>query len=364
MIYHRLFAVLAVVGCAADPQPLGDLPTYEAWAAEEVLAEEVVGVDHVVQLSTGVLAFVEPWDYHLTLVDPVTHSVQRLGRQGGGAGEFTAFPEPLARLSGDTLLVIERLPRRFTLYRGSELIRAGHLPGLPPGLSWLDAKVRGDRNGNLYVIFSSVARPVLGKAYTLPILRTRIEPPRFDTVSWLDVPPVYDFPIKGKVDAGVIGPLELSPTNTADVSRDGNIWLVYPGRQQVLVVSAAGDTTEGPPWGLTEIPVSQADRDSVFHRWEHHPGYGGAQWEFADMRAVTTHSIVNPAGEVWLRLDAARRGETAYLVINEQGVPYRRVLFRGGTEVVGFGDQDVYSIREDEDGIATLYRAPLDTTGQ
>lgn len=355
---------MAIAGCAADSQPFEDLPTFETWAAEEVLVEDVVGVDHVVQLSTGVLAFLEPWDYHLTFVDPATLSVQRFGRQGGGPGEFTTFPKHVVRLGGDTLMVIEPVSRRFTLYRGSDFIRVGHLPGLPPGLWPVKAKVRGDGHGNLYWIFRGIGRPVPGEAYTLPILRMQLEPLHIDTVAWLDVQPVYQFPVKGKTDSWVGGPLSLFPTNTAGVSRNGDVWLVYPGRQQVVRVTAKGDMTEGPAWGLEEVPVSKADRDSVFRRWEHHPGYGGAQWEFADMRAVTTHAIVNPAGDVWLRLDTATRGVTAYLVINDRGIPYRRVLFRAGTEVVGFGDRDVYSIREDEDGIATLYSAPLDTTGQ
>jgi len=79
-------------------------------------------------------------------------------------------PKHVVRLSGDTLLVVEPVSRRFTLYSDTNLIRVGHLRELPAGLWWVNAKIRSDDAGNVCLMFRAIGRAVFGKQYQVPIL--------------------------------------------------------------------------------------------------------------------------------------------------------------------------------------------------
>jgi hypothetical protein len=95
-------------------------------------SEPFFRIERIVPLSGGGFAVASRSSPSLTILDSRGHVLRRLGRQGGGPGEFTAI-SGLHLLPPDTLIVFDLVKRRLTTYTVSgDLVDVVQLAE-PPG---------------------------------------------------------------------------------------------------------------------------------------------------------------------------------------------------------------------------------------
>lgn len=337
--------------CHAEPSPAAiGRPSN----ASEHLTDGVSGVSRVVELPDGRLAMVDLVGPALVIFDPTTGTRIRSGRRGDGPGEFR-HPQPVLLLYPDTIAIAERLSRRLHLFTlDGAFVRDASMPAGP---FYVTATVFSDTTGTLIIINQGdLGREAAGEQVdSIAIMRGRPDGQEADLIwslgvqSWRRVPK--------EVGETLLRPV-FGDTDASGVAADGRVFRVSAARQMLQVWQDGVVRDLGQAWGLSRMPITTADRDSVTLAMNAIPFYRGVKPPFAAQRAVIGRVHVAFDGEVWVELTAPRDGKLVYRVIQSDGHHRYDVALPAGTAVIGFGRAHVFLRRTTDDEEGELLRAP------
>lgn len=281
----------------------------------------------------------------------------RFGRRGPGPGEFQN-PGPLLPLYPDTLGVPELLGRRLHLFAADgRFVRTARLPGGP---FYVTAMTFGDGRGWIYVVNEGTGRQDLeAPVESIGVMRGRPDDRLADSIWSLGVTPRQA--VAQDAGAALMRPV-FGDEDVLAVSTSGRVIRASPALQQFVEWVDGDEIPLGTTWGLAQVPVSSAERDSIQTCWEQMPPYRGIRVPFARAKTVSEGLLVAPDGEIWLRLTARSEGRIAYRVFRADGTPRLIAVTGTGTEIVGLGGEFVYLLRQTADELGILLRAPRPST--
>jgi hypothetical protein len=323
-------------------------------SATERIIEDLNGISDVVQLPNGVIVFGEVYENRLVYLTLNPHSVQHVGREGRGPGEFLRI-DGVLKLRADTIAVLDVISRRLSVFDGQgHFVRAVSLRTPPDGSMWLDCTFYSDSLGSVYAVpTKDRSRHRFSNALdTLPILRLSTDGTTSDQVWAIEVRAPQWFPMSNghvRTRTPFTAPLVIG------VADNGAILATTWDGRALVARSAEGLVTRTPPFGLSQRKVTKAERDSFTTWFTSRATYSGAQFEFPEERASFDHGQISPKGEVWLRSTESIEGRTTYIVVDAAGRVKGKVLVPVGGQIVGFGSRTQFVSIVNSTGNSDLY---------
>lgn len=334
----------------------------------------------------------DPRDKVVQLVDLVSGSMVKVGREGSGPGEYS-LPMALVGLPDGSTLLFDMIGRRFLT------ISADGKPGAildmprPPaattatngaGPVGLLAGIRSiggyDARGRVYFEGSAFTTDG-GTADSVPIMRWDRVKPTFDTVGFRRQPAGSTIRSGGpnNVQIRMGGGKRFTPTEAWGVTADGSVVRVFPEPYRVAWLTSPTQAKMGPVIPYTPMKVTEAEKKSIIGAQARNPGLvvrvGGGPGggggggggpinlpppEFMDTKPPYDGANavqVAPDGEVWvLRTRPFEDKIPSYDVFDRTGALVKKVSLNPKSRVVGFGKGTVYVARTDEDDLQYLQR--------
>ncbi len=343
------------------------------------------------ELPDGRVVVIDTREKSVQVVDFTKGRLHKLGRVGGGPGEF-GLPSSLHALPGDTSAIFDPLNSRFLLItpkgevgdimRTSASAAAGKRGG-PVTVTisqprYVDARGRFYRLGDdIQMIDGAPAIPD-----SLPILRLDRLTYTTDTLGYVRQPKTALTSSEGQ------GDMQVS-MGVANPFAAGEEWFVTPdGRVGILRTQPyrmdwiAPSKVSGPAIPTPRLKLSEAHKQqwrasrSATTLVVMNSGTGGqgpreavgvrmpepTDWpEYLPPFLRSGQSIfVAPDGRVWVaRTREAKDNTPSYDVFDASGKVALRVALAPRTRVIGFGRGVVYTLRSDEDDLQYLQRHRL-----
>jgi hypothetical protein len=361
---------------------------------EAETSESFTRIAAIRELPNGKVLVADPQDKVVQLVDFVSGSIGKVGREGSGPGEY-ALPMTLIGLPDGSTLVQDLLNRRFLIVTAEgkpagflELPRppsSGAANGPGAGLVLGGLQMRGsDSKGWLYFEGSPLLAPGAPPTDSVPLLRWDRVHPKFDTLGYLKLP------AGGMQASGGGGRFEVRmgaqkvfvPAEAWAVAADGRIARVQPNPYRVLWLDVSRKLSAGPVQPYSPIRVTEADKELVREARKRNRGIaiafgpGGRsvapppsagqlpEPEFEETMPPFEGGpgrggsvLATPEGEVWvLRTRPASDKTPSYDVFDRSGALVKKVSLNPNSRVVGFGKGTVYVVRTDEDDLQYLQR--------
>ena len=326
------------------------------------------------EVRDGRVLVVDRRDRIVMLLDFRTGKATAVGREGTGPGEFMQ-PGRLFTVSADTTAIYDGPSRRFVLvgpdgkageaYRFDLATGAGRQRGGIPRGS--DAQGRLFTEGSPYA-----AGGEMRAADSAAITRFTRGAVKGDTLAYVHLDK-ETIQIRNEPGGGV----NVSNGVKAFASRDdwvalpdGGVAVVRAANYRIDWYSPLGVHAAGPPVRIDPIPVTAADKEEAKKERlaamrSAMPRSGARTAPAAEMVGLpelrfpavkppfesgSTHA--RPNGEVWvLRSRHARDAIAVYDVFTRTGGMIGRVAFPPKTQLLGFGNGKLYTVRLDEDDL-------------
>ena len=347
------------------------------------------------ELASGKVLIADPQDKVVQLVDLVSGTVSKVGREGNGPGEY-ALPMSLVGLPDGTTLVHDILNRRFLSIGGDgkpgaflDLPRPSEASNGGPIILGGIQRVSGyDDRGRMYFSGSPFSATG-GTADSVPVLRWDRVKPTFDTVGWIKQPPNTASRTQsgGGVTVRIGNNVRFTPAEAWAVAGNGSVARVFPNPYRVVWMNGRGTPVVGATIPYTPMKVTEADKQEVIEAQKRQTpmrisiggggggavsgggGGGGGNFqppppEFAETKppfeggvGIGNSVLGTPDGEVWvLRTRPAGDKIPTYDVFDQTGNLVKKVALNPNSRVIGFGKGTVYVIRTDEDDLQYLQR--------
>ena len=335
------------------------------------------------ELRDGRVLVLDRRDRIVLLVDFQTGKATSVGREGTGPGEYTQ-PGRLFPLPADTTAIYDGPARRFVIVEPNGRMGDAFRMDAATGAARRGGGVPkySDAQGRVFTEGSAYANGELRAADSTPVMRFARDADAGDTLTYvhLDKETIQIRSLDG-------GGVSVSNGVRAFAWRDD--WVAFPDGGVAVVrvadyhvdwYSAAGVRTAGRPVATLRIAVTDADKENAKKKRlaamrgamsRSRPGGPGPGAPPPDaLRNLPEltfpafkppfemgNSFARPNGEVWvLRSRAANDRVAVYDVLTRTGGLVRRVAFPGSTEVIGFGNTMVYTVRLDDDELQYLER--------
>ena len=321
--------------------------------------EPFTNIGSVRELSDGRLVVVDAGNQSVHVVDFKTKSVEQIGGNGSGPGEYRS-PVALLPSSGDTTLLADPgNARLLAIAPNAKDVRAvtdmwpfaGGRPGtrLARGA---DARGRGYFQGRATAMRPEASGSVATDSAAL--VRSA----------------------RGSAGEDTLGYISLSPRKINMSSKDGKIqsvsilippfpsqdgWVVFPDGAVALVrandyrvdwVLPDGKRVAGRPIPFTPVRVTEADKKG---RKDPQPDWPDVKPPFA-----YANVLAGTDGNVWIpRYGSAEDKRSHFDVVDRRGAVIARVDVPNRGRIVGFGPKSIYVVRLDGDDLQYLQRFPL-----
>jgi hypothetical protein len=314
------------------------------------LVGEFTYLTSVRELADGRVLLSDPGEKRIVVADFGLNSVQQLGRNGEGPGEYR-FASRLTALGGDSTLMADPIARRWLLFSGDRVV--GNIPpGAPVVTTVSSSYVDGaDMKGHLLTI----ARHKNATDSEVVILVTRASG-RADTVARL--PP----PTPGR--AGMPPPFSAGFEH-AFLALDGWIAVLRLNPYRVDWRSPEGRWIHGAPIPVPVVRVTATEKSAYLARRRATPGVMDSPAPNLDWPAtippvpeIGTHLLTWDGKFLVSRSKTAANPGNLYDVINHGGLRERQVYLPPNESILGFGKGTVYVVVADEDGVMRLRRHP------
>jgi hypothetical protein len=348
---------------------------------EASFPEPFTSITGLRELSDGRLLIADRTERHVSLLDFGTGTIIRLGRQGGGPGEYE-IPARLLPLPGDSSLLVDfgnlRLTRITPDGRFEQSISTLHESGamiLPVG---------ADAFGRVYFTGQGSVRTTPGRrgagADSTPIIRWELDTDRFDTVAMQARTPRHSGAVRlgdGRFHAAALHSQPFTPVDAWAVAWDGRVAVARATTYRVDWTHPNGWQTQGPDVPYRPVRITDAEKEAWAERLSGSAvqmlSTGGAgrsrsfQLPKPDITDVDFPDVmppfprdaahVTPEGELWVKRSQAI-GEKQHLfdVFNSDGERIVQVWLPEGRRLVGFGRGTLYAVAVDEDDLQWLER--------
>ena len=324
-----LWLALGLAGCDRNEAPV----TFPAESGGQV--GQLGEIPNLVELPGGRLAFADPENQQLVLVDRTSGHVTRIGRAGRGPGEF-AQPYQVAR-AGNRLLVVDGAQGRivrFTL--DGEYVADSVLPrGLASGFVLApDGRALVHREDSV-----PQAEQVAGTLGWFDVQREHFSPiTRIATRRWIPVP---DGPAR-------LNAIErFGAFDGAGVAEDGTVW-VARAESQRIEWQTPGGWEHSAPLGIERIASVAAEQTVAPYRGREF------QLPMAPVKGPFSVAISGPDSEVWLQLQGRYRDSVTTLMVVPRRGEIQRFSVPAGRVLRAAGKEWLYLTYEDDDGFTIL----------
>jgi hypothetical protein len=373
---------------AASAQSRGyDLTRNPAAALDDAFTE-VTGVR---ELPGNRAIVVDRAEKNISLVDFAKHSSQKVGREGGGPGEYQLpagiFPGP-----NNTTYIPDPLLAKVHVVSPEGKIVSALLPDVSGGQGALIFPRAVDASGRLYYTGNPIFRNTNGPVNldSLPLMRWDPPSKRVDTIGWI--------PTGGTVRAsGGAGrstfSMRVTPFSPAPAwvaMPDGRVAIVRPDPYRVDFLGAGGQIARGPAIPFTPVKVGGAERDAFRKSLASSKpmmivrGSGGTSvappaafappevkdedFPATEPPFAASNVLVSPQGEIWVgRNRPANDPVPTYDIFDATGHLIGHAKLKPNSSVVGFGDGTIYVARTDPDDdlryLEKYDRATVGTSG-
>ncbi|NIP83109.1 MAG: hypothetical protein GWM90_29320 [Gemmatimonadetes bacterium] len=341
-------------------------------------------------LPDGRVVVADPLGGVLAALDVARGTLDPIGREGGGPGEWRQ-PDAVYPLPGGSTLLVDLGNARLTVLDAAGAAVETHPMALSTGAGPVGLEIitpRGtDALGRVYF----EARPRPGArgpdADSSRVKRWVPGTGSTETVAGLRPPAVRTTTSGGANDQRVsIRPIPLAPADDWAVAPDGRVAVVRAEPYRVEWIAPDGGVTRGPPVEHEPVPVGTAEKE----RWIDRLAEAGLSVGVTEENGVRTlqfrrgggprgpadlrqyewpetlpafragGAIVDGWGRVWVERYGPVNAPTVYDIFDRRGVRVRRVRLPAGQRVIGFGEDAIYAIRVDDLGLnwLELYRLP------
>jgi hypothetical protein len=329
------------------------------------------------ELDDGRVLISDALEQSLVLADFRTGAERKIGRQGGGPGEYTD-PGPLFALAGDTTLMLDMgNPRGLVIAPSGEIGRSFPLT-LGSGIPFFPRGV--DAEGRLYgePPFTIVNGQVSGSADSTVVVRWDARgSDTADTVARLATQSqnVVRMRMGGAGGGGApsiaTGAHPFAPSDGWAVAPDGRVAVVRADDYHVEWIRPDGRKTAGPTVSYTPVSIARADKEAWADRQTQarmvlrtpqgtrtmhppRPDPDKISWPDVKPPFAPRGVFVTPDGELWVeRYEAANQPET-YDVFDATGTRVTQVVLPKDRELAGFGRGTVYLVHKDSDDLEWL----------
>jgi hypothetical protein len=298
---------------------------------------ELEHIPNIVELPGDRIAFADPANQALLLVDRRTGAITRVGRPGNGPGEFIQ-PMQVERL-GERLAVFDRAQGRISFFT----LAGAHLTD-----SAIPRPLRGE-----HYSYSQDGRILMGRLDSVPQTEQVAA-----TLGWYDLASSSFVPITRVATQRWLpvpeGPPRLNgleqfgASDLAGLTPDGTVWIARADPQHVEWITQAG-WDSSPPLEIERVPSVAAEQKVERFR--------GREFRLpmAPIKGPFSRAAAGPDGEVWLELHGPHMSPTTTLmVVPPRGRGIRRYSVPAGRELRTVGERWVYFTFEDADGFTVL----------
>ncbi|MFW5947104.1 MAG: hypothetical protein ACOCUW_01315 [Gemmatimonadota bacterium] len=388
---HWIRAVTAALTLAA---PL--LPARAGLAAQEdmelrhdVTFPESFGFLQTVRpLSDGRVVVADPLGLQLAMADIHAGTLEPLGREGGGPGEWRQ-PDAVYPLPGDSTLLVDLGNTRLSVIDpDGRIVDSWPMVLESDGVGPMGMEViqpRGtDAMGRIYFQARGGMRPGGGLDSSL-VRRWTPGDEGTTRVAALRPPAVATATSGGRNDREVrMRPVPLAPQDGWAVAADGRVAVVRADPYRVEWIAPDGAVIRGPTLEVRAVEVGDAEKERYLDELEsgglavsmtdengvrsmsfRRGGAGGGRQQRASqlrdlewpetLPAVRENgAIVAPDGRLWVRRFVAAGGPTRYDIFDRAGRRVASASLPAGRRIVGFHGDRVFAVSVDELGLHWL----------
>lgn len=322
---------LAVAGCDRTAHPITPLPEPAGQVGE------LDYIPNLVELPGDRIAFADPANQALLLVDRTTATITPVGRRGKGPGEFIQ-PMAVERL-GDRLAVVDRAQSRIAYFT----LAGEHLADSVMPRPLRDGSFSYSPDGRVLMSQPDSVPLTEQTSATLgwydPVSTTFTPITRVATPRWLPVP---DGPPR-------LNSLEqFGGFDLGGLTTDGTVWVARAEPPRVEWLSPGG-WDSSPPLEIERIPTVTAEQTVERFRGR------DFRLPMAPIKGSFSAGAAGPDGEVWLQLHGPHLSPTTTLMaVPRRGVEIRRYSIPAGRELRAVGEAWLYFTYEDADGFTVL----------
>lgn len=340
-------------------------------------------------LPDGRVLIADPLGGVLAALDLRAGTMEPVGREGGGPGEWRQ-PDAVYPLPGGATLLVDLGNARLTVLDTAGRAIETHPMALASGAGPVGLEIvrpRGvDAEGRVY--FEARPRPgdrrpgadsaqvkrwVPGTEATEPVVGLRPPAVRMTTAGGADDRQV------------TVRPIPLSPADDWAVAPDGRVGVVRAEPYRVEWIEPDGGVIQGPALEYDPVAVGSAERE----RWLDEAAASGLSVNVTDENGVRNVQFsrggrrsasardyewpeslpafvpggarVDPAGRLWVQRYGPVGSPARYDVFDRAGRRVEQVRLPAGQRVIGFGEDLVFAVRVDDLGLnwLELYR-PVD----
>lgn len=380
LLRPTLVAALLAAPCAASAQVR---PLALTGAPLAILDEPFTTVAGVRELPGGKAIIADRQEKTIALADFGANAITKIGRTGGGPGEFQ-MPFGVFAGPGASSLVPDPLANKAHVIEGGKITKT-HLG--PDGSHGVFLQVRGtDRLGRIYYEGMPAFSESGVGSDSVPILRWNPATKKVDTMAMLRAAAVPRLDRTGPSSGSIS--MRVAPFQIRDSwvpLPDGRIAIARQAPYRIDIVEAPRRIRAGAPVSYTPIKVTQADKDAMKKQLTQggnrpqvmaiggaRASGGGAPGGNAVPSGTTFNASaevadedwpavkpafngsaaaqVTPEGEIWvLRTRAAGDPAPSYDIFDTAGRLTGRATLKPSSAVVGFGAGVVYVARQDKE---------------
>ncbi len=363
LLIGAVFVLLTIASLLAAQSP-GPRPLRPATDSLPVEFNRIVGM---LELRDGTILVSDAGDRRLVVIDFKKQTLQQIGREGRGPGEYT-IPTQLYPIGGDSTLMPDVLNGRWLILRGPAIVRT--VPPDDPVVSRTRSGFRGtDVRG--HVLTTGVNLPnqtrSFGKGDSTALVLVARANGKTDTIARLRVAPTtvkVDVDKDGKVSQMRWFPPIYSVGEEPLILADGWIAVARLEPYRIEWRSPDGKWSRPAPIELAESRMTERERQAYLDRRSRALGKPAIRpsddnWPATIPPFQSRPLIPLPDGRVLiLRTPTADVPGNRYEVIDRSG---RRVTIVGLPEterIFAVGTRGAYVVVTDEDGIQRIRRHP------
>ncbi len=354
-------------GAAAQEVDLGQ-PT-------ATFAEAFGLITGVRELSNGSILLADPLGGMLVRLDPGLTSMETIGSEGEGPGEYRQ-PDGIWAIGGDNSLLVDLGNARLTVVDADGNLGDDDpivLPG-DGGLGGMMMAIPGgtDADGNVYFTGSPYSPEGVQDSVDL----YRVQPGSGDpeSIALLKAPEMNVTTSGGANNQNVsVSPIPLGAADTWGIAADGSVFIARVGDYSVDYVPAGGSIRRGEAIDYRPVSIGMAEKEEWDNERARNGGVGvsvmmqngrrqismsrstgqrrelnALDWPEAMPPFANSRMRVDSEGNGWVRRNMKAGEPALYDVFNTSGERVKSVRFLPGRALVGFGDGTVYAARTDE----------------
>ncbi len=372
-----LIAVALLTLAAAGPGVAqdGQVPRVELSEPEASFPEPFSSIAGLRELTDGRVVVSDRLEIALRIVDLTKGSLEEIGHEGSGPGEYR-MPGDLFPLPGDSTLLVDFGNMRLTVIAPDGTL--GGSQGMMHPNGFLLFPRGADGEGRLYFDLSNVMSMQPGESLpdSFAVVAFERGTGAIDTIALLPRPEIAQVRSSGggvSFSGSGVRPFEV--TDEWDVAPDGRVALAWGQAYHIEWRSRGGPPVPGATVAYEPVKITRADKEAWADRMSSasmmaistdggrgrtvnmpRPNVDEMDWPEVKPPFGRNAVSVTPEGEAWVRRYVKSGDPETYDVFDAAARRVRQVVLREGRTLVGFGRGVLYAAYVDENDLQWLER--------